>query len=47
VEQAPAVITALTRFYHAAREAGETFPAFVSRIGRDRLSDVASGAASA
>jgi sulfite reductase beta subunit-like hemoprotein len=47
-EQAPAVITALARFYHREREPGETFPAFVTRVGKDRVSDAASeGAAGA
>jgi sulfite reductase beta subunit-like hemoprotein len=40
-ETAPAVIVSLARFYEHERQAGETFPAFVDRVGADRLRAVA------
>src|SRR5581483_6560331 len=43
-EDAPAVIVALARVYERERRAGESFPAFVDRVGSDRLSSIASEA---
>jgi sulfite reductase beta subunit-like hemoprotein len=44
-EGAPAVVAALARLYERERQAGESFPAFVDRVGADRLAGVASAAA--
>jgi sulfite reductase beta subunit-like hemoprotein len=46
-QAAPAAIAALARFYEKERQAGEAFPAFVNRVGADRLREVAEGAAAA
>jgi sulfite reductase beta subunit-like hemoprotein len=43
-EVVPAAIGAITRLFAAERTPGESFGAFVERIGVDRLSDVARGA---
>jgi sulfite reductase beta subunit-like hemoprotein len=43
-EQAPAVVAALARLYEGERQPGERFPAFVQRVGSDRL-DAAARAA--
>src|SRR5438067_7785033 len=40
-EVAPAVIVALARFYERERRPAESFPAFVDRIGADRLRGLA------
>lgn len=44
-EDAPAAIAAVVRCYERERTAGESFPAFVDRVGLKRLGDVASSAA--
>ena len=44
-EDAPAVIAALARFYERERQESETFPAFVERLGPERLRAIASAAA--
>jgi len=46
-EHTPAAIAALARFFDRERRPGEAFPAFVERIGGDRLGEVAKEAASA
>jgi sulfite reductase beta subunit-like hemoprotein len=46
-EDAPAAIAALARLYERERLSGEPFPAFVDRIGADRLRSVADEAARA
>ena len=46
-ETAPAVIVSLARFYERERKAGETFPAFVDRVGADRLRGIADESGSA
>jgi sulfite reductase beta subunit-like hemoprotein len=46
-EHAPAAIAALARFFDRERKPGEAFPAFVDRIGGERLVQVAKEAASA
>jgi sulfite reductase beta subunit-like hemoprotein len=46
-EVAPAVIVALARFYERERQPGETFPAFVDRVGEKRLDAVAAESAPA
>jgi len=43
-ERAPAAIAALARVYGAERQPGETFPAFVDRVGIRRLAAVATEA---
>ncbi len=40
-EDASRVIVALARFYERERQSGETFPAFVDRVGADRLGTLA------
>jgi len=40
-DDAPAAIAAVARLYEGERQSGETFPAFVDRIGLARLSAVA------
>ena len=40
-EDAPAVIAALARVYERERQASETFPAFVDRVGTERLGVIA------
>ena len=44
-EGAPAAVAALARLFESERQPGETFPAFVDRVGADRLGTVASSAA--
>jgi sulfite reductase beta subunit-like hemoprotein len=44
-EGAPAAVAALARLFESERRPGETFPAFVDRIGADRLGTVAASAA--
>ncbi len=44
-EGAPAAVAALARVFEREREQGETFPAFVDRIGTARLGAIASAAA--
>jgi sulfite reductase beta subunit-like hemoprotein len=44
---APAAIAALARFFARERRAGETFPAFVDRVGGARLAEVAAAATGA
>lgn len=44
-EETPAAIAALARLYAAERRAGEAFPDFAARVGRDRLADAASAGA--
>ena len=44
-EGAPAAVAALARLFESERRPGETFPAFVDRVGADRLGTVASSAA--
>jgi len=46
-EDTPVAIAALARFYEARRQAGETFPAFVDRLGLKELAAVATGAVEA
>jgi sulfite reductase beta subunit-like hemoprotein len=43
-EDAPAVIAALARAYDRERTSGETFPAFVDRVGEKRLDAIAAEA---
>jgi sulfite reductase beta subunit-like hemoprotein len=43
-EDAPAAIAAVARFYERERTSGETFPAFVDRMGLARLGEIASSA---
>ena len=43
-EVAPAVIVSLARFYERERQPGESFPAFVDRVGEARLDAVAAEA---
>jgi sulfite reductase beta subunit-like hemoprotein len=43
-EDAPAAIAALARLYEHERQTGESFPAFVDRVGEKRLSAVAAEA---
>ena len=43
-DAAPAAIVALARFFERERRAGETFPAFVDRVGAERLVTVARAA---
>ncbi len=43
-ERAPAAIAALARLYAAERQPGESFPAFVDRVGTPRLAKVATQA---
>ena len=43
-EDASAAVAALARIYERERAAGESFPAFVDRIGMPRLSEIAVGA---
>jgi sulfite reductase beta subunit-like hemoprotein len=42
-EDASAVIVALARFYERERRTEESFPAFVDRIGANRLGEIAAG----
>jgi sulfite reductase (NADPH) hemoprotein beta-component len=44
-EDASAAVAALARVYQRERSAGETFPAFVDRVGLPRLGEIAAGAA--
>jgi sulfite reductase beta subunit-like hemoprotein len=44
-EDAPAAIAAIARYYERTRDAGETFPAFVDRVGLEALRQVAAAAA--
>ena len=44
-EDAPAAIAAIARHYEGARQSGETFPAFVDRVGLSALRAVAAAAA--
>jgi sulfite reductase beta subunit-like hemoprotein len=44
-EGAPAVVAALARVFESERQPGETFPAFVDRVGVARLGTIATGAA--
>jgi len=46
-ERAPAVIAAVARLYAQERQDGETFRAFIARVGGDRLGEVAKAAAAA
>jgi sulfite reductase beta subunit-like hemoprotein len=46
-EDAPHVIAALARLFGEERHAGETFPAFVERVGPDRLRELAARTAAA
>ena len=46
-EDASAAIAALARFYERERTAGESFPAFVDRVGEKRLAAVADAAKAA
>jgi sulfite reductase beta subunit-like hemoprotein len=46
-ERAPAVIAAVARLYASERRDAETFPAFIKRVGTDRLGEVAKAAAAA
>ncbi len=46
-EDTPAAIAGLARFYEERRQAGETFPAFVDRIGLKELAEVATRAVDA
>ncbi len=43
-EDAPAAVAALARLYERERTAGESFPAFVDRVGEQRLATVAAEA---
>jgi sulfite reductase beta subunit-like hemoprotein len=44
-EDASAAVAALARVYERERNAAETFPAFVDRVGMARLSEIAASAA--
>ena len=44
-EDAPAAVAALARLFESERKPGETFPAFVDRVGTAHLGSVASAAA--
>jgi sulfite reductase beta subunit-like hemoprotein len=44
-EGAPAAVAALARVFERERQPGETFPAFVDRVGAARLGTIASAAA--
>jgi sulfite reductase beta subunit-like hemoprotein len=44
-ERAPAVVAALARLYESERRPGESFPAYVDRVGSARLATVADTAA--
>jgi ferredoxin-nitrite reductase/sulfite reductase (ferredoxin) len=46
-ERAPAVIAELARVFERERERGESFPAFVDRVGADRLTTIAKGVGAA
>jgi sulfite reductase beta subunit-like hemoprotein len=46
-EAAPAVIAALARLFERERTSGETFPAFVDRVGEKRLGAIAAEASAA
>jgi sulfite reductase beta subunit-like hemoprotein len=46
-ERAPAVVAHLARLYERERQAGETFRAFVDRVGEPRLREVAAEVAGA
>jgi sulfite reductase beta subunit-like hemoprotein len=45
VEEVPKVVAALAEYYRRDRRAGERFGDFVDRVGADRLTEVARGAA--
>jgi sulfite reductase beta subunit-like hemoprotein len=45
VEEVPKVVAALAEYYRSQRQAGERFPAFVQRVGPERLTEVARAAA--
>lgn len=46
-ERAPAVIAAVARLYARERQGDESFPAFIKRVGAERLGEVAKTAAAA